>query len=92
MIHCSGAEANFHGLLAGKLEGVPVRIGEEIGFPKHDWMWRMIFGLTYKLAHQVIGISEAVKQRVVDLGEVDREKVRVVYNPVALGEGGDESL
>ncbi|MCH6236518.1 glycosyltransferase [Cognataquiflexum rubidum] len=87
VIHCSGSEANFHGLIAAYLAGVPVRIGEEIGFPNHDWKWRLIFRLTFNLAHQVIGISEAVKQRIVDLGEVNGDKVRVVYNPVAIKEG-----
>src|SRR5690606_4708633 len=42
IVHTSGAEANFHGLIAAKLAGVPVRIGEEIGFPNHDFKWRLI--------------------------------------------------
>lgn len=92
VIHCSGSEANFHGLWAAKLSGVPVRIGEEIGFPNHDWKWRKIFNWTYNFAHKVIGISEAVKRRLVDLGEVEAEKVRVAYNPVSIGENVGEGL
>jgi glycosyltransferase involved in cell wall biosynthesis len=84
VIHTSGAEANFHGLLAGWLAGVQVRIGEEIGFPRHDWKWRLLFKITYSCAHCVIGISEAVKQKIVQLGEVPAKKVKVIYNPVDL--------
>lgn len=84
VIHTSGAEANFHGLWAGRLAGVKVRIGEEIGFPNHDWKWKFLFRMTYSCAHCVIGISEAVKQKVVQLGEVRASKVKVIYNPVDL--------
>ncbi|WP_158860507.1 glycosyltransferase [Lunatibacter salilacus] len=85
VVHTSASEANFHGLIAAKMSGVPVRIGEEIGFPNHDWKWRVIFKWVYKTATKVIAISYAVKQRIVDLGEVDESKVLVVYNPVELG-------
>lgn len=84
VVHTSGAEANFHGLLAAWLVGVKVRIGEEIGFPNHDWKWRFLFRITYLFAHCVIGISEAVKQKIVQLGEVRASKVKVIYNPVEL--------
>ncbi|MFD2203177.1 glycosyltransferase [Shivajiella indica] len=86
VVHTSAAEANFHGLIAAKMARVPVRIGEEIGFPKHDWKWRLIFKWVYKSATKVIAISQAVKDRIVELGEVEEEKVEVVYNPVSLGE------
>lgn len=86
VFHTSASEANFHGLIAAKMAGVPVRIGEEIGFPNHDWKWRMIFRWVYKSATRVIAISQAVKDRIVELGEVEEEKVEVVYNPVSVGE------
>src|SRR5690606_17673109 len=38
----------------------------------------------YALADGVIGISQAVADRVVALGEVPASKVRVIYNPVEL--------
>jgi len=46
----------------------------------------LIFKAVYKLATKVIGISEAVKNRIVDLGEVNLNKVKVVYNPVSIKE------
>lgn len=86
IIHTTAAEANFHGLISAWLAGVPVRIGEEIGFPNHDWKWRLIFKWVYKSATNVIAISQAVKEKIEELGEVEEEKVEVVYNPVSLGE------
>ncbi|WP_246535447.1 glycosyltransferase family 4 protein [Litoribacter ruber] len=83
-VHCQGAEANFHGLLAARIAGVPLRIGEEIGFPNHHSYWKYIFKTVYKNATKVIAISQAVKERIVELGEVESEKMVVVYNPVDL--------
>lgn len=86
VVHTQGAEANFHGLIAAKIAGVPVRIGEEIGFPNHHSYWKYIFREVYKNATKVIAISQAVKDRIVELGEVEAEKVEVVYNPVEIRE------
>ncbi|MDN3667869.1 glycosyltransferase family 4 protein [Echinicola jeungdonensis] len=88
VVHTSGAEANFHGLIAAGLAGVPVRIGEEIGFPNHHSYWKYIFRFTYLWAHQVIGISQSVVDQLVSLKEVHREKTTVVYNPVAIDNTG----
>ncbi|WP_186755702.1 glycosyltransferase [Echinicola salinicaeni] len=84
IIHTAGAEANFHGLLAARLAKVPVRIGEEIGFPNHHKAWEWIFKGVYGTAHKVIAISEAVKAYIVIKGEISAEKVAVIYNPAQL--------
>lgn len=83
-VHTSGAEANFHGILAARLCGVPVIIGEEIGFPQHGFAAKLVFKLVYQLTTRVIAISEAVKERLCALNEVAPGKVVVVYNPVIL--------
>jgi glycosyltransferase involved in cell wall biosynthesis len=85
VVHTQGAEANFHGLWAGELAGVKTKIGEEIGLPNHHSYWKWIFKWVYKKADYVIAISEAVKNTIVALGEVKGEKVKLLYNPVALG-------
>lgn len=87
VVHCQGAEANFHGILASKFAGVPRIIGEEIGIPNHHSYWKWIFRYVYKQAHQVIAISEAVKRWIVGLKEVEPEKVHVIYNPVNIVQG-----
>lgn len=91
VIHCQGAEANFHGILTGSWAGVGNIIGEEIGIPNHHSYWKYIFRWVYTQAHTIIAISEAVKSCIVGLGEVGAEKVEVVYNPVKV-ESGDIGL
>lgn len=86
VVHTVGAEANFHGLLAAALARVPVRIGEEIGFPKHHFLYRLLFRFTYRFAHRVICVSESVKQHLYHIGELRLSKAKVIYNPIELPE------
>lgn len=82
VVHSQGAEANFHGILAASWAGIKRIVGEEIGIPKHHSYWKYIFRWVYSKAHVIIAISEAVKNAIVGLGELEEEKVSVVYNPV----------
>lgn len=84
VVHCQGAEANFHGILAGSWAGVKNIIGEEIGIPNHHGYWRYIFRWVYSKANKIIAISEAVKNTIVGLAEVKESQVEVLYNPVSL--------
>lgn len=86
VLHCHGAEANFHGLLAGGLARVPARIGEEIGIPSHSRTATTAFKAVYATAHRVIGVSEAVRDWLVESGEVRPNAAVRLYNPVALPE------
>lgn len=91
VVHTQGGEANFHGILAAKLARIPKIIGEEIGIPNHHSYWKWVFRYVYKRASQVIAISEAVKKNIVELGEVNPEKVIVIYNPVVCGKRSVEN-
>jgi glycosyltransferase involved in cell wall biosynthesis len=82
VVHTHGAEANFHGLLAAWFARVPVRVGEEIGMPSHRPLAKYLFKFVYHTAHQVIGVSRIVTDWLVNSGEVIREKVTTVENPV----------
>lgn len=82
VVHTQGGEANFHGIWAAKLAKVPLIIGEEIGIPNHHTYWRYVFKWVYRKANKVIAISNAVKESIIELGEVREEKVSVIYNPV----------
>jgi glycosyltransferase involved in cell wall biosynthesis len=84
VVHTHGAEANFHGLIAAFITGVPVRVGEEIGIPDHSWRARLAFRQIYRTAHRVIGISDAVRNWLIESGEVPEEKAVRIYNPVRL--------
>lgn len=82
VVHCSNGEGVFHGLWAAWLAKVPVRIGEEVGFPNHHTYWKKIFNLTYKCSHKVIAISQAVKDKLIELGEASDDKIEVIYYPM----------
>lgn len=82
VVHSQGGEANFYGIWAAKLANVSLIIGEEIGIPNHHSYWKYIFKWIYRKANLVIAISEAVKRNIVELGEVEADKVSVIYNPI----------
>lgn len=82
VLHCHGAEANFHGLISAWLTRVPVRIGEEIGIPSHSRKAKWVFRHVYRFAHRVVGVSEAVVSWLTANGEVPKRKVVKIYNPV----------
>lgn len=82
VIHTSGAEANFHGVLAAKLAGVPVIIAEEIGIPKHSKKAQLIFSNVYKFANFIIGNSSLVLDAVHQSDRVPKSKLIKIDNPI----------
>lgn len=82
VVHCSNGEGNFHGLWAAWWAKVPLRIGEEVGFPNHHSYWKHIFRFTYTKANKIIAISNAVKNRLFELGEAADQKIEVIYYPM----------
>jgi len=83
IVHTAAAEANFHGVIAAKLAGIPLVVAEEIGFPNHSGKAKIMFKLVYTLADKVICVSEAVKKFLVTLKEIQPSKGVVIYNPVS---------
>jgi len=84
VVHCHGAEANFHGLIGAAAARVPVRIGEEIGLPSHGLLARFVFSIVYRLAHRVIGVSQGVVDWLVRSGEVADSRAIAMELPVCL--------
>lgn len=82
VLHTSGAEANFHGILAAKLAGVSRIIGEEIGTPNHSKKAQLIFSFVYRFADFVIGNSQAVLDVVHQLDKVPKRKLVQIDNPI----------
>lgn len=82
VVHTAAAEANFHGIIAAKLAGVPIVIAEEIGFPNHSSKAKKVFKYLYKLTDKVICVSQAVKKYLIQINEISETKGVVVYNPV----------
>lgn len=82
VIHTSGAEANFHGVLAAKLAGIPVIIAEEIGIPNHSKKAQFIFSNVYKFANYIVGNSALVLDAVHRLDKVPKNKLIKIDNPL----------
>ncbi|WP_332018863.1 glycosyltransferase [Kaistella sp.] len=84
IVHTAAAEANFHGIIAAKLAGVRTIIGEEVGIPNHSSLAQKVFRWIYRLADQVIGVSQSVKNHLVNTQEIPESKGKVIYNPVSI--------
>lgn len=84
VIHTSGAEANFHGVIAAKLAGVPMIIAEEIGIPNHSKKAQFIFSQVYKFANFIVGNSILVLDAVHKLDKVPRKKLVKIDNPLVF--------
>lgn len=57
IVHTAASEANFHGILAAKIAGVPIIIAEQIGVPNsHSVKASYIFRLLYKLTTRLVAI------------------------------------
>lgn len=82
VVHTSGAEANFHGLIAAKLAGVPVIIAEEIGIPAQSKIAKSIFSIVYTFADFVVGNSNEVIEYLKIHNKVLHKKLIKIPNPV----------
>jgi glycosyltransferase involved in cell wall biosynthesis len=80
IVHGRIGEVNWHVALAGRLSRVPVRIIEEVGIPTRSALARNAFPWVYRLAHRVVGVSQATCDFLIHRDRVPAEKVRLVYN------------
>ena len=82
VVHTSGAEANFYGVLAAFFARVPVIVSEEIGIPKQGVIARKIFQLVYVLSDFVICNSRPVQEYLIKFNRVKKYKIRLLANPI----------
>lgn len=82
VIHTSGAEANFHGILAAKLAGIKRVIAEEIGVPGQSRLANFTFKQTFRFADAVVCNSILVQDYLQNKNGVPIEKIKVIANPV----------
>jgi hypothetical protein len=80
VVHASGAEANFHGLIAARLVGVKKILVEEIGIPNQSKMAKAVFSIIYKFADLVIGESRIVTDKLKEMYPIEGQKLKVVPN------------
>lgn len=84
VVHTSGAEANFHGVLAARWAGVKNVVAEEIGIPKHGFLAQKIFGIIFKLSHYVLGESKTVCDNLYKWYAIPKQKLKIVSNFVVF--------
>lgn len=84
VVHTHGCEANFHGLVAAFATGVPVRVGEEIGVPKHSSRAQLCFRWAFRCAQRVVAMSRPVADTLLSFKEVPAEKIQIIHSPVRL--------
>lgn len=82
LVHTAAVEANVHGIIAARLAGVKCIIAEEIGIPKHSKKTQLLMRFIYKGARDVICVSNAVKNHLFKIKEINKSKGTVIYNPV----------
>lgn len=80
VIHTSGAEANFHGVIAGKLANVPIIVCEDWGSDTQSKTANLIFKYIFKLANSVIGESGMVVKSLKQKYNLSQSKVAKIYN------------
>jgi len=82
VVHTSGAEANFHGVIAAKLAGVRVVVAEEIGIPSQGFLAKKIFQVIYQMADFAVGNSKLVTRFLRDMNGVADTKLVLIPNPM----------
>lgn len=83
VVHSSGAEANFHGIIAARLAKVPCIVGEEIGVPDQSIRARKVFSFLYnRYCKSIVGNSHAVTDYLTTYNGVIPEKVKKIANPL----------
>lgn len=80
VLHSSGSEANFHGIIAAKLAKVPVIIAEEIGIPNHSKLAKIVFDFIYRLSDFVVGESHSVVENLKINYKIKQNKLKVIPN------------
>ncbi|HPF12212.1 MAG TPA: glycosyltransferase [Flavobacteriaceae bacterium] len=80
IVHTAGAEANFHGIIAARLAGVPKIISEEIGIPAHSTLAKLLFSWIYRISNFVVGESNTVVEFLKENYKLPEAKTKVIHN------------
>lgn len=86
VVHTSGAEANFYGVLAAKLAGVPKIVAEEIGTPSQSALGKLLFRFIFKISNYVVGNSLPVINYLKEKNKVSDKKLSLIPNPILFKE------
>lgn len=79
-IHASILEANLQAALVRRLPGAPSVAIEEVGMPVRSARSRVLFGLVYRMADVIVGVSQRTCDALQTQHWVPSAKVRLIYN------------
>lgn len=82
VVHTSGAEANFHGIIAARVVGAKRVVAEEIGIPKQKTHHRLAFRLLYRFPSYVLANSLPVGHYLSQINGVNPNRLRIIANPI----------
>lgn len=82
VVHTSGAEANFHGIIAAKMAGVKKLIAEEIGIPNQKIHHKILYKILYKFPEAVLANSKPVANYLAKDNGVNPTILRIIANPL----------
>lgn len=80
VLHASIAEANQHAAVAGALTRIPARILEEVGVPVRSPRGRIVQGVAARLAHRVVGVTQATVDWLAANERIPERKLALIYN------------
>jgi glycosyltransferase involved in cell wall biosynthesis len=82
VVHTSGAEANFHGIISAKIAGIKTIVAEEIGIPNQSRLVKFVFSGLYIFSSSVIANSNQVGEYLRKENKVSEKKLQIIPNPV----------
>ncbi|WP_162340655.1 glycosyltransferase [Cyclobacterium salsum] len=82
VVHTSGAEANFHGIIAAKMTGVKRLIAEEIGIPNQKIHHKIMVKIIYKFPDYVLANSKPVTNYLEKENGVNPKILKIIPNPL----------
>ena len=82
VVHTSGAEANFHGIIAAQFAGIKKLVAEDIGIPNQKYPHRIVFRLLYKFPSFVLANALPVWQYLSQNNGVSPNRLRIIPNPI----------
>ena len=93
ILHCSITEANLHGVIAGKMAGIPCIVTEEVGEPRRrSWRAHGMVAATMHLADHCIGVSRPAADYLSDNLRLPKSKVTHLDNGVAVWDVPDDTM
>lgn len=82
LLHASISEANFHACLVARLFPRMKLVLEEVGTPQRSARIRKAFGLAYRRADALIGVSNATRRYLIENESAAPERTHLIYNCV----------